>query len=316
MNGILSQIKALNSEPSVTSTQEQPHEPHHCFNDTCAFPFGDACPECRAAAREKEERRVKLIEARRAWKWIKDDQLGEPTGRAVTPMSEEGREERRQRWSEHGTSSSSAGTLRSVESLRSLMSVVSNVSTLRTNQSVRSLREILIAVPPSRSHRLTPRIENRNFQNDQQRNPCSPDSSQNTIALEREPTEEVPEVIDTLRTQHWLSTLPSLADMTDSFNPQSQSCRTSLQSINSSILDAPAQQAQSVLRATAKLIEIPAKPPRAPPRTTTPSKSRNSNLCPFCSRLIGDPTFQHLLRCQFAHDEKAQLDETMRRLTL
>ena len=37
-------------------------------------------------------------------------------------------------------------------------------------------------------------------------------------------------------------------------------------------------------------------------------------ICPLCKNPVGDPTFQHVLRCQFAHDERERLGAALFRL--
>ena len=36
-------------------------------------------------------------------------------------------------------------------------------------------------------------------------------------------------------------------------------------------------------------------------------------ICPLCRKILGDPTYQHLLRCQFAHDEQERMEVLWRR---
>ncbi|CAG8953461.1 hypothetical protein HYFRA_00010211 [Hymenoscyphus fraxineus] len=296
---IYGQIKALNSEASLTSSQEDQEnevEPRICFNPDCLYPLGPACAECSLEFAEKENRRVERRSATR-WKSTEED-----TNRLVTPTNEEIGQDR----------------LGSITSL-SNASIDTFVPNPRNKKSFRHLTDIY---PDTKSRESFTDFRAGIRKDSQKSRPSSSSSSSSTatiVEVEATPkrtsakaesilslTEE-PETIDEpaeisdlthdferllaqdivpIPIENWLESIPEPIPETWTENPQKLTRKypePSSPESQKSIHEQPTRQS----------------PPKIRRRRT-----QQNELCPLCSNPIGDPKDQHLVKCQFAHDER------------
>jgi hypothetical protein len=421
MQGLLTHIKALNSEISLTPSQEAEIEPYLCSDPECVFPYGEPCEECRKAQIEKEAHRQKIVHAN--IHWVDEEALNAHPGQNATLRRNElQREAARQRWFEGGSWSevlpskvsvetfrystdgrdtqSSRGLERkdSVVHLRARTSSVSHTSLrrsggdkvkplLRKNESVHNLRSEASLSIASKSQLSLQSIQEYSSQgNHDLRSQPSLQSIQEyslhgDLELKSQPSSEgIPETIiplvkhhypdeqssttsestltpvrypfrphefpsrtitaissslsthstDTLdrsnlRMDNWLATLLSASEMVDPDPPLSLVNDTAY-------VDTSEQKLRVIVKASPNLVDIPRKQIEpvvessadrrasvssrtAASRTSSPGRSSSpSDPCPLCTNPIGDPRYQHLVKCKFAHDEKARLEDVLRRM--
>lgn len=342
MHGIYGQIKALSSEASLTSSQqdeENEREPRMCFDPDCSYPFGPACAECRLEFEEKEKRKEARSSPNR-WKWEDDesakaeeqerpesiishsnasvdtfvpDPRSKKSFRRLVDVYPDTKESftnlregiRRDKDDEAAKTALDTPATRKQEGPGSIVSH-SNVSV----DSKKSFRHLVDVYPETK-----PKESFTSLREGIRKNVAEPssvaDTSSNATVVgaevetaipapsESEEPDEINDLISDISrmlkrdtdkvptpVQDWLEEIPDLTPgSSQTKNPPINLKRRS---------ESPEPQAS--------MHERPHRPsPRKAQRTI-----RQKELCPLCSNPIGDPKDQHLVKCQFAHDEHAR----------
>ncbi|EPE35204.1 hypothetical protein GLAREA_10901 [Glarea lozoyensis ATCC 20868] len=345
MNGIFNHIKALNSEASLTLSQQHELEPYNCIDPDCVFPYGPPCNECKEAQRRKEEHRAAILAARIIW--VDDNDLKPRPSTTALHRKERKKEAARQRWFNSGSSGgselssqASSQTLRSESSSQTLRSVDDSKVELVKKDSAITLRAQKSVVSLSSSQQVgndgAERVLRRSQTFHNIRDPKPDNQTNNQSLSECTTTSVVPSgnrrssISSTSLTSTIVPTPPQ-AILPSSEEPSDTSTTPTEASENSSTtqdhrlktwltdLPSPTRMTNpyrplSQLNTT-EFIDISSGTPQKIVKAThtcieiVKTRQPRTGACPLCANPLGDPRDQHLVKCRFARDEKARWEE-------
>ncbi|KAG9233408.1 hypothetical protein BJ875DRAFT_543800 [Amylocarpus encephaloides] len=342
MHAELLLIKALRSEESLTSVEAHQFEPDNCFNEDCLFPLGPSCEDCVAAAIAREELRQQLLEAKRSTRFAEDSDDGQrnmrPTNEKVKADELSGNFEFDTKYgvdtnvltppvvkpnSLLNPARSTVRTLKSTQSIRTLKSTRSQASSLKTpyhsdsdssDDTIIYTSENESTKSPTRTAPTTPTAPTTSYPNtttshraqsiledgepEVPRRPLKSSSSKFLRPRSKTPDRKV---------EDWLFTQTENVGPSDKPSP--------VVPTYADIKNRSKRGEKCLKRTTDGGIDpsqvyddyIPAGTPRQ--GLSLPERTPFS-ACPLCSHPIGDPRDQHLLRCQYAHDEQGMLERS------